>query len=57
VPAYLENLNRILPKGEFVPVPLLSSATFGPPIHLAPGEDRHAFLDRARQAVCRLKPS
>jgi 1-acyl-sn-glycerol-3-phosphate acyltransferase len=57
VPAYLENLNRILPKGEFMPVPLLSSATFGPPVHLMPGEDRHAFLERTRQAVCRLKPS
>ena len=29
VPAYLENLNRILPKGEFVPVPLLSSPRSG----------------------------
>ncbi len=57
VPAYLENLNRILPKGEFVPVPLLSSATFGPPMRLAPGEDKAAFLGRAREAVCRLKPS
>jgi 1-acyl-sn-glycerol-3-phosphate acyltransferase len=57
VPAYLENLNRILPKGEFLPVPLLSSATFGPPMHVATGEDKTAFLERARQAVCRLKPS
>ena len=29
VPAYLENLNRILPKGEFFPVPMLSLLTFG----------------------------
>lgn len=57
VPAYLENLNRILPKGEFLPVPLLSSATFGPPMRLAPGEGKAAFLDRAGQAVWRLKPS
>ena len=55
MPAYLENLNRILPKGEFVPVPLLSSATFGPPLHLAPGETKTVFLDRARQAVCRAE--
>ena len=57
VPAYLENLNRILPKGEVLPVPVLSSATFGPPIHLEPGEEKPAFLTRARQAVCDLKPS
>lgn len=57
VPAYLENLNRILPKGEFLPVPLLSSATFGPPLHIETGESKAAFLDRARAAVCRLRPS
>ena len=57
VPAYLENLNRILPKGEVLPVPVLSSATFGPPIHLAPDEEKAAFLARIQQAVWRLKPS
>ena len=51
VPAYLENLNRILPKGEVLPVPLLSSATFGPPMRIEPGEDKAAFLERARDAV------
>jgi 1-acyl-sn-glycerol-3-phosphate acyltransferase len=56
VPAYLENLNRILPKGEVLPVPLLSSVTFGPPMRVAPGESKAAFLDRAREAVCRLRP-
>lgn len=56
VPAYLENLNRILPKGEVLPVPFMSSATFGPPIHLTAGESKADFLARARDAVCRLKP-
>ncbi len=56
VPAYLENLNRILPKGEVLPVPLLSSATFGPPLHIGPEEAKPAFLDRVREAVCRLRP-
>ena len=57
VPAYLENLNRILPKGEVLPVPILSSATFGPPVQLADGEDKASFLSRARDAVVRLRPS
>jgi len=57
VPAYLENLNRILPKGEVLPVPLLSAATFGPPLAIRPGEDKAAFLTRARDAVCGLKTS
>jgi 1-acyl-sn-glycerol-3-phosphate acyltransferase len=55
VPAYLENLNRILPKGEFLPVPMLSLLTFGKPIELAPGEDKDAFLERAHEAVSSLR--
>ncbi len=55
IPAYLNNLNRILPKGEFLPVPFISRLTFGPPIALAEGEAKPAFLARARGAVCRLK--
>lgn len=51
VPAYLENLNRILPKGEVLPVPLLSRLTFGEPIRLEPGEEKTAFLERARLAI------
>ena len=57
VPAYLENLNRILPKGEVLPVPILSSATFGPAVRLEDGEDKAAFLSRARDAVVRLRPA
>ncbi|HYM74532.1 MAG TPA: lysophospholipid acyltransferase family protein [Candidatus Dormibacteraeota bacterium] len=55
VPAYLNNLNRILPKGEVLPVPFLSRLTFGPAITLDAGESKPAFLLRAREAVCRLK--
>jgi len=55
VPAYLNNLNRILPKGEFLPVPFISRLTFGPPMTLEAGEDKADFLARARDAVCRLR--
>jgi 1-acyl-sn-glycerol-3-phosphate acyltransferase len=54
IPVYLKNLNRVLPKGEFLPVPLISSATFGPPIAVKDGEGRDAFLERARNAVLAL---
>jgi len=57
VPVYLENLNRILPKGSFLPIPLLSSVTFGPPIRFVNGEDKATFLARAREALCNLKPT
>jgi 1-acyl-sn-glycerol-3-phosphate acyltransferase len=55
VPAYLNNLNRILPKGEFLPVPFISKLTFGPAMALEEGESKPAFLTRAREAICRLK--
>ena len=55
VPAYLENLNRILPKGEFLPVPMLSLLTLGKPIQVEPGEEKDAFLERAREAVAGLR--
>ncbi|MGE0760585.1 MAG: lysophospholipid acyltransferase family protein [Pirellulaceae bacterium] len=55
VPVYIDNLNRILPRGEFLPVPLLSSVTIGPPIWLEKGESKASFLKRARESVRRLK--
>jgi len=56
VPVYLANLNRVLPKGELLPVPLTSSVSFGPPIQPRAGEEREAFLARAREAVLSLMP-
>jgi 1-acyl-sn-glycerol-3-phosphate acyltransferase len=56
VPVYLANLNRILPKGEFLPVPLTSSVSFGAPLMLRQDEDREAFMTRAREAVLALRP-
>ena len=55
VPVYIDNLNRILPRGEYLPVPLLSCITIGPPIWLEAGEPKADFLERARQSVQRLK--
>ena len=55
VPVYIDNVNRILPRGEVLPVPLLSCITIGPPIFLEAGEPKQAFLDRARDSVRRLK--
>ena len=57
VPVYLDNLHRIMPKGEFLPVPQLSRISFGPPLRLLPGESKAAFLVRAREALESLKTS
>ena len=55
VPVFIDNVNRILPRGEVLPVPLLSCITIGAPIFLETGEPKHDFLKRARQAVLDLK--
>ena len=55
VPAWIDNIQRVMPKGRVVPVPILCSVTFGTPIALESEEERRAFLDRARQAVIALR--
>ena len=56
IPAWISNVQRVMPKGEVVPVPILCTVTFGAPLAHTPGEDRRAFLDRARAAVLALRP-
>jgi 1-acyl-sn-glycerol-3-phosphate acyltransferase len=56
IPVWIDNVQRVMPKGEVVPVPILCTATFGAPLLLQPGEDKREFLQRARQAVIGLRP-
>lgn len=56
VPAWIDNVQRVMPKGEVVPVPILCTVTFGAPIAVGDGEDKRAFLERARAAVIALRP-
>jgi 1-acyl-sn-glycerol-3-phosphate acyltransferase len=55
VPAWIDNVQRVMPKGEVVPVPILCSVTFGEPVRLEQDEERRPFLDRAREAVISLQ--
>ena len=55
VPVYIENLNRVLPKGEILPVPILCAVNFGEPLRLSAGETKLAFLTRARDAMIALR--
>ena len=55
VPCWMDNLNRILPKGEVLPVPLLGRVTFGPGLTLGDGETKDAFLERCRAALLALR--
>ncbi len=55
IPVYIDNVNRIMPKGEYLPVPLLSCISIGAPMWLEPGEGKVEFLERAKNAVLKLK--
>jgi 1-acyl-sn-glycerol-3-phosphate acyltransferase len=55
VPAWINNVQHVLPKGELVPVPVLCSVTFGTPMQVQADEERRAFLERARSAVVALR--
>jgi 1-acyl-sn-glycerol-3-phosphate acyltransferase len=54
VPVWIENLNRVMPKGEFVPIPLLCSVAIGAPLTLTVREDKDAFLHRSRSSLLAL---
>lgn len=57
IPTWIANVQRVMPKGEVVPVPILCTVTFGAPMELLPGEDKRDFLARARSAVMALRPA
>jgi 1-acyl-sn-glycerol-3-phosphate acyltransferase len=56
IPVWIDNLNRVMPKGEFVPVPLLCTVTFGAPIAPEADESSQAFRERSRAALLALAP-
>jgi 1-acyl-sn-glycerol-3-phosphate acyltransferase len=51
VPVWIENLNRVMPKGEVIPIPLICTVTFGPALHLVGEETKEAFLGRTAAAL------
>jgi 1-acyl-sn-glycerol-3-phosphate acyltransferase len=63
IPAWINNIQRLLPKGEVVPVPVLCSVTFGAPMQVRSSsageekylEDHASFAERARDAVIALR--
>jgi 1-acyl-sn-glycerol-3-phosphate acyltransferase len=57
VPVWIDNLTRVLPKGEIIPVPLLCTVTFGAPLAVEPGEASLPFRERSREALLALAPS
>lgn len=56
VPVWINNINRVLPKGKILPVPLLCDVNIGQTLRKQDDEDKQAFLDRARDALLELAP-
>lgn len=56
VPVWIANLNKVMPKGEIIPVPLICTLTFGAAMHLLPDEAKDAFLARTSSALLDLAP-
>jgi 1-acyl-sn-glycerol-3-phosphate acyltransferase len=54
VPVWIENLNRVMPKGKLVPIPLICTVTFGAPIRLDLNETKDDFLKRAQAVLLAL---
>jgi 1-acyl-sn-glycerol-3-phosphate acyltransferase len=56
-PVYLENLQRIMPKGAIFPIPLICKVHFGQGEKRREQEDKASFLTRMRDALIALAPS
>ena len=56
VPVWIANLNRVMPKGELIPVPIVCTVAFGLPMRLREGEEKSVFLERARASLLSLRP-
>lgn len=56
IPVWIANLNRVMPKGRALPLPLLCTLSFGAPLQPQAGESKQAFLERARNALLAMAP-
>ena len=54
VPVWIDNLNRVVPKGEIVPIPLICTVTFGAPIRVGETQSKAEFIARAEAALLSL---
>ncbi|KQX03627.1 acyl-phosphate glycerol 3-phosphate acyltransferase [Acinetobacter sp. Root1280] len=55
VPVWISNLRRVMPKGSFVPLPLLSTVCFGSPLEQHLEMDKATFIDYAQKQLLQLK--
>lgn len=55
IPVWVSNLKRVMPKGAFIPLPLLSTVIFGCPLEQHQDMDKTSFLNYAEQELLKLK--
>jgi 1-acyl-sn-glycerol-3-phosphate acyltransferase len=56
IPVWIDNIRRVIPKGELFPVPMVCTVSFGETIHLEKDEGKEAFLAKSHKAVLSLRP-
>jgi 1-acyl-sn-glycerol-3-phosphate acyltransferase len=56
IPVYLDNPARAMPKGAFLPLPIICSAHFGSALKRIENEEKEPFLARAQASVSALAP-
>ena len=55
VPVWISNLRRVMPKGAFIPLPLLSTVCFGCPLEQHIEMDKTSFINYAQKQLLELK--
>jgi 1-acyl-sn-glycerol-3-phosphate acyltransferase len=56
IPVWIDNIRRVIPKGQWLPVPMVCSVNYGAPLAVGADEDKDTFLKRAEAAVLALRP-
>lgn len=57
VPVWIDNVQRVLPKGMIVPIPLACTVCYGAPLVFAPDVSKKTFLDMVRDSLLNLRPA
>lgn len=56
IPIWIDKINRVLPKGKLIPIPLICDVHIGQPIQLLENESKEEFLARSRNTLLALAP-
>jgi 1-acyl-sn-glycerol-3-phosphate acyltransferase len=57
VPVWIDNVQRVLPKGILVPIPLACTVRYGAPLVFDADVNKKVFLDQVRDALLNLRPA